>query len=534
MKRAILLAATMLGLSFAGAGAAPAPPPVAPALELSPQLKAHPNDLSGLLETKAAPGLAQFDFTTTADKDLLSRTPGKTYSGLGDIIQVLTGGVKNPTGREELWKEGLLFKGVEPMPWLKSAANWFPRTETLQPDEMRVTFMGTAPLLRPGQMNTSLYVELGNGDSFVFDLGEGSLANYIAAGVALNELNKIFISHLHVDHFGALPYLYEFGGWYGRWHEPLTVYGPSGRSKEFGTKWMVDGMLKMLNWHTDAFDIFPAGHKIRVMEYDFRDDGGVIYDKDGVTVRHWRRSHAKDGASAYRLDWRQKDGRSLCFVWTGDGRPTWLDVKFAKGCDLFVTEMQPELVGIGSTVAGVPPFLGRYTIDTHHTSGFAAGWLANQVQPRMFMTTHQAYDPYVNDEVVAEIRQFWKGPYHVGAPDGIVVNMTPDKVWVRDGVLPKFPNTRAPQFDLRDGHDFVVPHPRHARKDIQEHEIRDLEVDPKLYYPEGYYPKLLQDWPIPGDLVVPAESLPEALKAKMGDKARDVERLRKANGLDPH
>ena len=89
----------------------------------------------------------------------------------------------------------------------------------------------------------------------------------------------IFITHLHVDHFGSLPYLYEFGGWAGRWHEPLTVYGPSGADEEYGTKWMVDGMLKMLNWHKDAFDVFPSGNQIRVVEFDFKDDGGVIYEK---------------------------------------------------------------------------------------------------------------------------------------------------------------------------------------------------------------------------------------------------------------
>ena len=44
-------------------------------------------------------------------------------------MKVLMGGVKNPTGEEELWKEGLMFEGVEPMPWLESAANWFPKTE---------------------------------------------------------------------------------------------------------------------------------------------------------------------------------------------------------------------------------------------------------------------------------------------------------------------------------------------------------------------------------------------------------------------
>ena len=48
------------------------------------------------------------------------------------------------------------------MPWLKSSANWFPKTEEVQPDEIRVTFMGSSPLPRPGQMGTSVYVELGN------------------------------------------------------------------------------------------------------------------------------------------------------------------------------------------------------------------------------------------------------------------------------------------------------------------------------------------------------------------------------------
>lgn len=501
--------------------------------QITEYLKGNPNDLSGLQMTHSHKGYQQYDFDTVVDIDKLKRTKGKLYSSKEDVMKILAGGIKNPTGEKELWKEGLMFDGIEPMPWLKSAANWFPRTENLQPNEMRIIFMGTSPLIRPGQMNTSIFVELGNGDNFIFDLGEGSIANYIGAGFALNELTKVFITHLHVDHFGSLPYLYEFGGWNGRWHEPLTVYGPSGASEEFGTKWMVDGMLKMLNWHTDAFDVFPAGNEIRVIEFDFKDDGGVIYEKDGVTVKHWRRSHAKDGASGYRLDWKMKDGKNLCFVWTGDGRPSMLDLEYAKGCDVYVTEIQTELVGLSSIVQGVPAFLARYTIDTHHTPGYAAGWLANQIKPRLFMTTHMEFDPYYNEETVAQVREHWKGPYHFGAPDGIVVNVTPDQAWVREGILPDYPNTRAPQFDLRDGHDFVVPHPRHARKDIQQQEIRDLEVDPNKYYPEGYHPQLLTEWPIKGDLVVPAEQAPESMKKGMGERARDVERLRKANGLEP-
>ena len=81
---------------------------------------------------------------------------------------------------------------------------------------------------------------------------------------------------------------------------------------------MIEGMKMMTHWHTDTFNASPIGdgYEVEVNEFDFRDDNGICYDKDGVTIRHWRRSHTKDGASAYRLDWN-----GLSFVWTGDGRP---------------------------------------------------------------------------------------------------------------------------------------------------------------------------------------------------------------------
>ena len=433
--------------------------------------------------------------------------PVQEASPDADIQNALTGGV--PLGR---WKEGLLFEGISPQPWLVSAANWFPGTEDIQPNEMRITFMGSSPMVRPGQAATSIFVELGNGDKFVFDIGEGSIANYVAGRVALNELKHIFITHLHVDHFGALPYLWAFGTWAGGWHENLNVYGPSGRSSEYGTKVMIEGMRKMMGWHTDAFSVFPVGKgwDIKVHEFDFRDNGGVVYEKDGVKVIHWQRSHAKDGASGYRLDWN-----GLCFVWTGDGRPNMLDVKYAKGCDVYVTETQAELMSISSGVQGVPPFLGRYTIDTHHTVGYAAGYVATLIEPRILMTTHMAFDPYQNEETVAQVRHHWKGPYHFGAPDGIVVNVTKEQIWVREGILPDFPNSRAPQFDFTNGQ-LVVPHPPTSREEIQEPFVRENEIDPRLYYPEGYMPVLLPEWPVEGDLVVPLEKAPDDLKQGMG------------------
>ena len=152
-------------------------------------------------------------------------------------------------------------------------------------------------------------VELGNGDSFFFDLGNGSIKNILAMGMPPVVSNDIFISHLHVDHYADLPYMVPFTASAGRW-DPLRVCGPDGAPPNVGTAAMIDNMKKMLGGYFEEFDMLPVGdgYKIDVTEFDHRDEMGVIYDKNGVTVRHWPRSHGKDGASAYRLDWEETDG----------------------------------------------------------------------------------------------------------------------------------------------------------------------------------------------------------------------------------
>jgi ribonuclease Z len=165
--------------------------------------------------------------------DIEPPVPVQEVSSEEEIRAALFGGV--PGG---CWKEGLLFEGIRPSPWMKSASNWFPRTEEVQPNEMRIIFMGSAPFIRPGQMSASIFVQLGNGENLIFDLGEGSPANYIAAGIALNELKDVFITHLHVDHFGGLPYLWMFGTWAGRycqmlWTREAAPYPQKGHSQRF-------------------------------------------------------------------------------------------------------------------------------------------------------------------------------------------------------------------------------------------------------------------------------------------------------------
>ena len=66
----------------------------------------------------------------------------------------------------------------------------------------------------------------------------------------------------------------------------------------------------------------------------------------------------------------------------------------------------------------------------------------------------------------------------------------------------------------------VVPGPPTSRAEIQERGIRDSEVPPSDYYPEGYEPVLLTEWPVEGDLVVPLDLFPESLRDGMGQNWR--------------
>ena len=374
----------------------------------------------------------------------------------------------------------------KPTPSVKSRNQYFPGSEELGADEMRISFVGSTPFPpRLDQAGTAIMVELGNGERLFFDFGPGCLRNIIAMQIPQQEVQDIFITHLHVDHYHDIAYLLPFSAWSGR-YVPLRVHGPSGRTSELGVQGMVDGMKQMLRWHLEAFDQFPIGdgYEVDVNEFDWKDENGVCFDRNGATVRHWRRSHAKDGASAYRLDWN-----GLSFVWTGDGRPDELTAKYAAGVDVFVTEMQADTGNLMQEKYGLPLWLYNYTIDTHHTPHYAAGYLMKQVQPRIAMATHVEYEEDLLGEMIAGIRVHYDGFFAFGAPDVMVVNVTKDAIWLRMAALPGMTGSRIPDFRKVLGvadvpEELELPRPRRRREEQQEQLTRDLEIDPGLYYPD--------------------------------------------------
>jgi len=371
-----------------------------------------------------------------------------------------------------------------PTPSVKNRNNYFPQSEPLGPDEMRIIYMGSQPWPpRLDQAGTCIMVELGNGKRFFFDFGPGCLRNIIANQVPVPEINDIFLTHLHIDHYADIPYLWQFAPFNGRW-KPLRVIGPSGRTPEMGTRAMCEHMKKMGTWtSTWCVGAMADGYEIEATEFDFRDDGGVCYEKDGVKVTHWRRSHGLDGASAYRLDWN-----GLSFVWTGDGKPDQLTAKYAKGVDVFVTEMAVDMVNLWALKQGVAPFMGAVTIDNFHTPHYGVGYLANLVQPRLAMATHVSFDRELVGEMLAGVRMFYKGLFAFGI-DHTVVNVTKDNVWVREAALPETTNVVRPtqEWMFQNIFDGKLPGEVTSKNPVlagQEQEIRDLEIDPMLFTPK--------------------------------------------------
>ncbi len=406
-----------------------------------------------------------------------------------------------------------------PTDYVKNNQIFVPGLEAVGPDEMRISFIGSCPWPpRRNQAATSMMVELGNGDTFFFDLGPGSVKNAIAMQKPPQQINDIFITHLHFDHWGDIPYLYPFTASMGRWADPLRITGPDGASPDLGTKRTMEKMKDMLQWHTEEFSFGPIGrgYDLEINEFDHRDENGICYEKNGVTVRHWPRSHGKDGASAYRLDWN-----GLSFVWTGDGRPDRLSIEYSQGVDVFVTETQNDLGRLMELKMGVPDWWYNYMIDTHHTPHYAAGYMFDQVQPRIAMITHLEYEQDIVNEVTAGVREHYDGLFAFGAPDVQVVNVTKDAIWVREAALPEMAGSPRPNLmDMYPGGPDTMPDsitlppvtiPREAQQDPY---LREIEIDPREYYPDDVYREQVTS--LPDEITIDLTPLKEQWRKKLG------------------
>lgn len=307
---------------------------------------------------------------------------------------------------------------------------YYPMTEDLKPDEMRITSLGTGmPNQRPAQAAACFLVELGNGDKFLFDLGTGSTENLAALQIPMDYLDKVFIGHLHTDHFGDFGALYVGGLINGR-TVPLRIWGPSGDKPERGTKYAIEHWRKALTWDVDgrAGRLPASGQALEVNEFDYKQENQVVFEENGVVIRSFPAIHILDGPVSYSLEWN-----GLKFVFSSDTYPNQWLVKYAKNADVIVHEC---FITVDDLIEKMNfPVARALNVGTQiHTSPAAFGKVMSMTEPRIAIAYHFFNDFNTAPGVLSEIRSTYDGPLTM-AQDMMVWNVTKDYIKVREVVF---------------------------------------------------------------------------------------------------
>jgi ribonuclease Z len=315
---------------------------------------------------------------------------------------------------------------ISPTKALPERDKYFPGTEDLAPDEMRIIALGTGmPSARPKQAAACFLVELGNGDKFLFDIGSGSHERIAAMKIPYDYLDKVFIGHLHVDHYGDLP-TFWLGGTVMNRLTPLRIWGPSGSEPKYGTKYAMDRMQEMYVWDigTRSGVIDFRGGELKVNEFPFDGINEIVYNENGVVIKSIPAIHGLDGAVSFILEWN-----GLKFVYGSDTIPNKWYMEHAKGSDLAIHEcfLPPTLL---VTKQGFAP-LEALTVGTQgHTSPEQFGKVMATVKPRLAVGYHFYNDFDIQPEVMRRVRKTYNGPLSL-AVDYMVWNVTKDDIRVR-------------------------------------------------------------------------------------------------------
>ncbi len=308
---------------------------------------------------------------------------------------------------------------------------------------MTITLLGTGvPLVDPAayiatnQVTAGLLVVAGP-ERLLFDCGQGILTRLLQSGGPAASPNvlvdRVFISHLHSDHYADLPALYNFG-WLYRDTDPLEVWGPGpGPNSPFGM-----GTIMPLLRAVDDADIYircclftmftfaASGEDTIVTELK----PGVVYQSNGVTVTAFLVNHMPvNPAYGFRVDYQ---GHS--FVYSGDTKydPTTLLTQMATGADL----LAHEIYGFDESASP--------EVYSYHTPPEDLAKLLLVAQPKLTALTHQAIPPgTTGEDLVSRIRDAgYNGPVQLGA-DLMSFDIFPDYVGVNNPPAPQ-PESRRP------------------------------------------------------------------------------------------
>ncbi|HYW71373.1 MAG TPA: MBL fold metallo-hydrolase [Pyrinomonadaceae bacterium] len=285
-----------------------------------------------------------------------------------------------------------------------------PRLSFAQQDRTRIILLGTkgGPTVssQTGRRNSSTLLLI-KGVPYVIDCGYGVSRQMISAGVSLDRLRYIFITHHHSDHdleYGALFY----NAWQTRRSPQIDAYGPPGLRR------MTRDFFNYLKFDIDTriVDEGMSDPRRLLTVHEFNRSGSVMQTSE-VTVTAFRVRHPPITQSyAYRFDARDRS-----IVISGDTAYAPELAGFAKGADVLIHEAM-YLPAIEKLVQQNP---GAKRLREHllasHTSTEDVGRVAAQAGVKTVVLTHlvPGDDPLITDDQwSAGVRKNFAGEIIVG------------------------------------------------------------------------------------------------------------------------
>jgi ribonuclease Z len=261
--------------------------------------------------------------------------------------------------------------------------------------DLSLFFLGTAGSVPSARRGLPAVLVRRGGDRLLFDCGEGTQRQLLRS-VGLLDLDTIFITHFHADHWLGLPGMLKSFALRER-SEPLTVYGPRGLGELMGVMRVIYGRLP---YGLDIEELEPAqtvtrdGYLIAAVPVRHRSEGAFGYAlveeprpghldarlaaELGVTpgpdFGRLQRGETVDGVKPEQVMGATREGRKV--VISGDTAPCEALALAAHQADVLVHE---------ATFAEEERERARLTL---HSTAVQAATLARDAEVRLLALTH--------------------------------------------------------------------------------------------------------------------------------------------------
>ena len=242
-------------------------------------------------------------------------------------------------------------------------------------------------------------------DNLLFDCGRSAVHNLAKFGWRAEEIDRVFVTHLHFDHVCDLPHLVLLSWNNGR-DRALPICGPGGTAEflEHSVRQAYREDIQSRLGHGKD----PAGLQWVVTESL---GGETVWSKAGCTVRTLATPHGGITNLNYRID-----AGPCSVVITSDTQVDDALVAFSRHVDLLVCEC-----------SGPESFLRQQPWGNWHMSPADVAAVARRAEAKHVVLKHLVVDdwsddPAVCDKMAEHVRAQFGGEVTVGT-DGLMIEV---------------------------------------------------------------------------------------------------------------